>query len=127
MASFPIYESPMSLKSRIMTAIWARFAASATSVKSLRKVSVEGVLPCVGAGGEILLSGDSLVVAVKELNEVCRLVDVGEEIGTFMLTDVWFSNEEASVRPSGRNCRFLKSRELSWRYSSPERVSLLSR
>lgn len=36
-----VYERPISSKSRIITAIWARFAASATSVKSLRKASVE--------------------------------------------------------------------------------------
>lgn len=37
------YDSPMFSKSLTMTATWARFAASATSVKSLRKASVEGV------------------------------------------------------------------------------------
>lgn len=37
-----VYESPMFSKSLTMTATWARFAASATSVKSLRKASVEG-------------------------------------------------------------------------------------
>ena len=43
------------------TAIWARFAASATSVKSLRKASVEGALVGAGAGGTILLMGDCCV------------------------------------------------------------------
>ena len=46
---------PMLSKSRIMTAICARFAASATRVKSLRKASVEGALMLVGGGGVILL------------------------------------------------------------------------
>lgn len=36
------YDSPMFSKSLTMTATWARFAASATRVKSLRKASVEG-------------------------------------------------------------------------------------
>lgn len=56
----------MSLKSLINTAIWARFAASATNVKSFKNASVDGVLPCVGACGDILFSGDCLVVAVKD-------------------------------------------------------------
>jgi hypothetical protein len=44
-----------------MTATWARLAASARRVKSLRKGSVDEVLPGRGAGGGIegmLLMGD---------------------------------------------------------------------
>lgn len=36
------YDNPMFSKSLTMTATWARFAASATRVKSFRKASVEG-------------------------------------------------------------------------------------
>jgi hypothetical protein len=98
----------MSLKSRIRTAIWARLAASATSVKSLRKASVEADWSCLGAGGETFCDGDCLVVAVKELKEVCWLVDaVGDEIGAFILTvvrgfplqegaSVWFKPVDSS-------------------------------
>lgn len=51
----PLYpEMPTFSKSRIMTATWARFAASATSVKSLRKASVVDVLTVIGGGGTIL-------------------------------------------------------------------------
>lgn len=57
----PVHDSPTLSKSRISTAISARFAASASSVKSLRKVSVEGALTGCGAGGTILLVGDSCV------------------------------------------------------------------
>lgn len=56
-----VYYSPTLSKSRISTAIWARLAASATSVKSLRKTSVEGALGGFGAGGTILLVGDCCV------------------------------------------------------------------
>jgi len=45
-------------KSRIMTAIWARLAASATRVKSLRKTSVEADLAVTGFGGASLAEGD---------------------------------------------------------------------
>jgi hypothetical protein len=43
------------------TAICARFAASATRVKSFRKASVEGALTGFGAGGTILVLGDCCV------------------------------------------------------------------
>ncbi len=55
------------------TAIWARFAASATSVKSLRKASVEGALVGAGAGGTILLMGDC---CVDDRAELCMLDEV---------------------------------------------------
>ncbi|KAL2256544.1 hypothetical protein VTK26DRAFT_1505 [Humicola hyalothermophila] len=48
------YDRPMLSKSRINTAICARFAASATSVKSLRKASVEDAFGGAGRGGTIL-------------------------------------------------------------------------
>lgn len=50
-------------KSRTMTATWARLAASATSVKSLRKASVEGAPIGAGAGTGIVLDvvGDCCV------------------------------------------------------------------
>ncbi len=57
------------------TAIWARFAASATRVKSLRKASVDGALVGAGAGGTILLRGDCCVddrVELGMLEEVER-------------------------------------------------------
>ena len=64
-----IYEDmPTLSKSRIMTAICARLAASATRVKSLRKVSVEGALTSTGAGGIILLDGDD---RTDEAADVC--------------------------------------------------------
>lgn len=50
---------PMLSKSRIMTAICARFAASATRVKSRRKASVEADWPAMGSGcGAGLCAGD---------------------------------------------------------------------
>lgn len=59
-----------------MTASCARFAASATSVKSLRKGSVDGVLTLAGGGGGMLLDGDCW----KEPTvDVCCVV--GEEMG----------------------------------------------
>jgi len=64
-----IYDDmPTLSKSRIMTAIWARLAASATRVKSLRKLSVEGALMPTGAGGTILLDGDDWT---EEADDVC--------------------------------------------------------
>ncbi|KAK2065484.1 hypothetical protein LY76DRAFT_277722 [Colletotrichum caudatum] len=45
------YDRPQDSKSRIMTAIWARFAASATRVKSRRKASVDGAAWPVAWGG----------------------------------------------------------------------------
>lgn len=41
-SALPLYDNPMFSKSLTMTATCARFAASATRVKSLRKASVEG-------------------------------------------------------------------------------------
>lgn len=51
---------PQFSKSRTMTATWARLAASATRVKSLRKTSVEGFLRSWGggAGAEAIWLGD---------------------------------------------------------------------
>lgn len=40
------YDNPIFSKSLTMTATWARFAASATRVKSLRKASVDGAAAC---------------------------------------------------------------------------------
>lgn len=52
------YEKLTFSMSRIKTAICARFAASATNVKSLRKTSVEADLICFGRGGTIWAEGD---------------------------------------------------------------------
>ncbi|KAJ4306138.1 hypothetical protein N0V88_000934 [Collariella sp. IMI 366227] len=67
-ATSNLYDNPTLSKSRINTAICARFAASATSVKSLRKASVEWVFAGGGGGGTILLCGDCCVV---EKDEAC--------------------------------------------------------
>lgn len=48
------YDRPTLSKSRMSTAICARFAASATSVKSFKNASVEGVFGGAGCGGTIL-------------------------------------------------------------------------
>lgn len=68
-------------KSRINTAIWARFAASATRVKSLRKTSVDADLICAGGGGRPWLVGDCCVEA---MNELCWVL--GDEIGAFIVS-----------------------------------------
>lgn len=51
---------PQLSKSRVRTATWARLAASATRVKSLRKASVEGffISEGGGAGTEAIWLGD---------------------------------------------------------------------
>lgn len=83
------YDSPIFSKSRIITAICARFAASATRVKSLRKASVEAAALCDGAGGG---GGGG---ATKpwwfdwgcdqvDVEAVCACWWVGEEIGAFI-------------------------------------------
>ena len=62
------------------TAIWARFAASATSVKSLRNASVDGALTGAGAGGtRLLLLGDC---CVDDMADVCVLVEVSILVAT---------------------------------------------
>lgn len=68
-----------------MTATWARFAASATRVKSLRKLSVEGALIGAGGGGTKLLfmEGDCWVGETKEL--VWVAVD-GDEMGASIVS-----------------------------------------
>ena len=68
--------------SRINTAICARFAASATRVKSFRKASVEVDLTCTGRGGTMLVEGDW---CVDDIIDVC--VVVGEVMGAFILGD----------------------------------------
>jgi len=70
-------------RSRANTAICARFAASATSVKSRRKTSVEGVVVCRGGGGGAILSVED--VRVDANDEGCELDIVGDEIGAFIL------------------------------------------
>lgn len=59
---------------------------------------------CLGAGGETFCDGDCLVVAAKELKEVCWLVDaVGDEIGAFMLNVVCaFSMKEERLSGPSR-------------------------
>jgi len=70
------------------TAICARLAASATSVKSLRKVSVEDDPMRTGCGGTILVEGDCCVVDNDDV--WCD----GDVIGAFILDDVllWYDN-----------------------------------
>jgi len=74
------YEKLTFSMSRIKTAICARFAASATNVKSLRKVSVEAGLICLGRGGAMWAEGDW---RVDDIMDVCCVV--GEEMGAFIL------------------------------------------
>ncbi len=70
-------------KSRIMTASWARLAASAPSVKSFRKASVEGGLMLTGGGGRILLDdkGDDCDDGTAEE----AAWDTGDEMGPSMV------------------------------------------
>lgn len=73
-----VYFSPTLSKSRISTAICARFAASATRVKSFRNTSVDAVLTGFGAGGTILLVGDCCVEdMLLEVDRVSILVEAG--------------------------------------------------
>lgn len=73
-----IYFSPTLSKSRISTAICARFAASATRVKSFKNTSVDGVLTGFGAGGTILLVGDCCVEGmVLDVDRVSIVVETG--------------------------------------------------
>lgn len=76
------YDKPTPSKSRIKTAICARFAASATSVKSLRKASVDDDDPSCGCrcGGAILVEGDCRVDDSFEV-----WCDVGDVMGAFMM------------------------------------------
>lgn len=64
--------NPTLSKSRMSTAICARFAASATRVKSFKKTSVEAALVGAGTGGTILLLGDC---CVEDMAEDCVLVE----------------------------------------------------
>lgn len=77
------YDNPMLSMSRISTAICARLAASATSVKSLRKASVdEPPLICIGCcGGAILAKGDC---CVEDLADACCALENDDE--EFMVT-----------------------------------------
>lgn len=75
------YEKLTLSKSRMRTAICARFAASATSVKSLRKGSVDADEPMwTGCGAAALVEGDC---CVDDKDDVC--VEVGEVMGAFMV------------------------------------------
>lgn len=97
----PDYDRPTLSRSRIRTAICARFAASATSVKSLRNMSVEADLVCGGCGGTILLKGDCWVEGSAD---VCCVV--GDVMGAFMMGEgeggvclfLSSANEEATDR-----------------------------
>jgi hypothetical protein len=72
---------PQDSKSRTMTAIWARFAASATRVKSLRKASADEV---TGAGPRAI--GADIGGLMGEVCEVEEAEDLeGEEMGASML------------------------------------------
>ena len=73
------YDKPTLSISRIKTAICARFAASATNVKSLRNGSVEADLTRTGAGGAMLVDDDWRV----DNDDDCCVV--GEVMGAFML------------------------------------------
>lgn len=78
-----------------MTAIWARFAASATRVKSLRKLSVEGV--CEGGAVAAFVCGAMELKPVDgaccQFVEVWACLWVGEEIGAFIFAIVlWCKN-----------------------------------
>lgn len=66
--------------SRISTAIWARFAASAIRVKSFRKTSVEGDFSGAGCGGTIAAVGDGCDEGIAD---VC--CDVGDVMGAFIV------------------------------------------
>lgn len=79
-------------RSRANTAICARFAASATSVKSRRNGSVDGDVVCLGGGGVILFVDEVRVVAN---DEACWVVIVGEEIGAFILNCGGFLSNRA--------------------------------
>jgi len=83
------YDRPMLSMSRIRQAICARFAASATSVKSFRKASVEADLMCVGCGAAILAEGDW---RVDDSIDACCVV--GEVMGAFMLGNSVFLLEK---------------------------------
>jgi hypothetical protein len=74
-----VHFNPTLSKSRISTAICARFAASATRVKSFKNTSVDAVLAGFGAGGTILLVGDCCVEGMVELDvdRVSILVEAG--------------------------------------------------
>jgi hypothetical protein len=73
-----VYFSPTLSKSRISTAICARFAASATRVKSFKNTSVDAVLAGLGAGGTILLVGDCCIEAMLlDVDRVSILVETG--------------------------------------------------
>lgn len=86
-ARLVVYDRPTLSMSRIMTAIWARLAASATRVKSLRKWSVEG-FAAVGAD----LGGAAAAKALE--GDCCQFVEVwacwwvGDEIGAFIFAAV---------------------------------------
>lgn len=62
-----------------MTAICARFAASATRVKSRRKASVDGAWPAKGAGGGAMVAAGDCCVDEEEVEE--------DWLGAFMTGD----------------------------------------
>lgn len=75
----------MPSRSRISTAICARFAASATRFRSRMKASVLGAFCTAGAGGAklcVLVVVVVVVVVVVEGSWRCAMV--GEEIGASM-------------------------------------------
>jgi len=95
-------DMPTLSNSRIMTAICARLAASATRVKSLRKTSVEGALTWTGAGGTILLDGDDWT---DEAADVCW--ETGDWTGRsiFAAGGRARTREEGGERGEGRRGR----------------------
>lgn len=84
----PCAQRPQASKSRTMTATCALLAASATSVKSLRKRSVDAcsVWACGGAAKAMdrLLTGVAVDFGAETAADEPASVD-GDEIGAFIL------------------------------------------
>lgn len=69
-----------------MTATWARLAASATRVKSLRKRSVDGCFVCAGGGGAMVIGvAADLGPDIAEEEEEEEDVVLGDEMGAFIV------------------------------------------
>lgn len=79
---------PQPSKSRTMTATCARFAASATREKSLRRASVEGALIWTGGGGPATATsvGDC---CVDETTDEVFLECMGDETGASIVRGMW--------------------------------------
>jgi hypothetical protein len=64
--------------SRMSTAIWARFAASATSVKSFRNASVDGGRVWAGAGAATFALGEICMEEEDDERVVCCDVEADD-------------------------------------------------